>query len=116
MSRMHWHPVTGECRTFADDENEPDGWLDTHPLNPNLTGSESDEGGSGQKTVEAERPMNRSEVVAALKAGEIAFDNKATAVALQQLLRDELLVALRARDVQGIDTMTTRELLIAVEQ
>lgn len=108
MSRMHWHPITGEMQVFGDDETEPEGWLDTHPENPRLGGSVPGR--------EPEKAMTREEIIAALNAGQIQFKVSTSATELQKQLRVALLAALEQHNIPDVEKLTTRQLLAEVEK
>ena len=119
MSKMFWDPKTGIPTTYADDETPPEGHLDTHPDNPRASTSSGKQwaaptpgpvGGNDP----LDKPLTRTETIAGLTAGGIVFDTKATAVALHDLLRDNLLAVLK--DVEGVVQMSTRRLLLEVEK
>lgn len=118
MTRMHWHPKSGEMKIFEDDEKEPEGWLSTHPSNLAAFTGTADKPKATAATKPAADPaaLTRPEIIAALKAGSIDFKITASTVALLGTLTDALVAALKEQgvDPDAIADMSPREMLTAV--
>ena len=110
MSRIHWHPKTGEPRIFEDDEQEPEGWLNYHPKDRAKTGAADDEDDDGPGG-----NLSKREVMDALQSAGINFssrDNLATLTAqLEQAVND----ALAGMQISVTEGMSLRDRLALVE-
>lgn len=86
MSRMHWHPKTGEMKVFEDSEKEPEGWLDHHP--------DADKAAEEEVTGAPTGNLSKKEVMDALTTAGLQFnsrDNLATLTAqLEEAVNDAL--------------------------
>lgn len=118
MTRMHWHPKTGEMKVFEDDETQPAGWLDTHPDQLALREGKTASAKPAASAAAAADPnaLTRPEVMAALKAGEIEFKVNESTVALTGKLTDALVLVLeeRGEEPDAVASMSVREMLAAV--
>lgn len=90
MSKMFWHPKTGEPKVFADNETQPPDWLDFHPRDP---------GKEAPKPPFGDTPMTKAELADALKAGGITYPSDATAATMSELLVTALRANLDQRQI-----------------
>lgn len=99
MTKLRWHPTTGESKVYGDDETPPDGWLDFHPADPAKAPPKPPEIG-----------MTKAEMTDALKAGGIAAPATATAAELAGLLTTALVNNLTMRKIDFPADATVKEL------
>lgn len=111
MTRMHWHPKTGDMKVFEDDEKEPDGWLSYHPDSSTARSADASAGAKVTTPAPAALSMTRAEIIAALKVGEIPFNANGSAVALHGVLRTALEAVFAERKITVTDDLTTRDML-----
>lgn len=108
---MRWSVETGESKVFKKGEEIPDGWLDHHP-------NDEEKGGAGPKrdAPEKDPPLERDEVIAALKEGGVNFNEQATTRQLDNALKGALRKALTAakREDEFDKDTSTRALLAIV--
>lgn len=110
---MGWNPETGENAVFdSPEEREEAGWLDHHP-------NDDAKGGPGAKADEPDRdpPMEREEVITALKEGGVNFNEAASTKQLDNALKGALRKALTAakRESEFDKSTSTRALLALVK-
>lgn len=79
MSRLHWHPKTGEVKEFADSAETPPGWLDHHPADPAYLGTDEDDDGPGGN-------LSKREVIDALTEAGVQFNARDNLATLTELL------------------------------
>lgn len=133
--KMRWNPETGEPSLFASDDEVPEGWLDYHPSDPDkatvapparkASAAKEDPKPQGldvenlkneQKEEDDDsEPLTRAEVVAALTAGGVKFDNHAKAAVLTGVLVQALKEALASNNVAFDENATPRALLKLVQ-
>lgn len=99
MTKLRWHPTTGEPQVFKDDETPPDGWLTYHPADPEKAPPKPPEIG-----------MTKAEMIEALKGGGIAPPATATAAELAGLLTTALVSNLTMRKIEYPADATVKEL------
>lgn len=99
MTKLRWHPTTGESKVLGDDETAPDGWLDYHPADPAKAPPKPPEIG-----------MTKAEMTEALKAGGITPPTTATAAELAEMLTVALINNLNARNISHANGATVKEL------
>lgn len=87
MPFIRWDPSTGEHRTFERPEEVPPDWLDHHP----------EDVAFAPVAKPGADAMSRKETVAALKAGGVPFETKASDEELTLLLTTKLREALDKR-------------------
>ncbi len=105
MARLLWHIKTGEAKEFGDDEIAPPEYIDFHPQDPARTPPE-----------DQTRPLTRAEVVAALKAGGITYDNNVGVAALTEQLTVEVKRVLTEQGIEFTDLDPLRLLLSKVQE
>lgn len=108
-----WNPETGESQVFdSPEEREEAGWLDHHP-------NDEEKGGPSAKADAPDKdpPMERSEVIAALKEGGVRFNESANTKQLDNALKAALRKALTAagRASEFDKNTSTRDLLALVK-
>lgn len=122
MSKLHWHPKTGEAKVFGEDETPPADWLDHHPNDPAHAAPEPapepapKKPGKGEpKASEGDdAAMTKAELTAALKAGGVMFPASATLAELNDLLVNALREALTIRGAEYSEQDGPRKLLALV--
>lgn len=104
-----WDPKTGQKKVFdTPEEREVAGWLDHHP---------ADEAKNGPAAVEKEDqdpPLDRAELIDALKKGGVKFSADATDKQLDNALKGALRKYLGEKKIEFAKTDSTRALLAKV--
>lgn len=110
---MGWDPKTGASEVFASpEERDKAGFIDHHP-------DDEAKGGVNASVDEPDKdpPMEREEVIAALKEGGVKFNEQASDKQLDNALKGALRKALTAAKREGEFTKdtSTRDLLALVK-
>lgn len=121
MSKLLWHAETGEPRVFGDDHEVPENYLDYHPADkakaeaPKSDDSIVNKGGKSDSNKPKDNVLTRAEVAAALEAGGLAYDPRASVVVLTEQLVTSLKDFLGKAGVAFAEDESPRALLVKLE-
>lgn len=117
MPTMRWHPETGESQVFGSDDAIPEGWLPHHPEDKAKTAAAAALAPKPEpkaKEDDPNAPLLKREVIAALKMGNLAFNENDKVGDLTDQLVSALKAALTAGNVAFAEDASPRALLALV--
>lgn len=107
---MAWNPATGEAGVY-DKDAVPEGFLDHHPNDPEKGTAPA----AAADDVSKDPPLDRAELLDALKEGGVEHNPNATDRQLDAALKGALRKVLTARKIEYTKNDSTRQLLALVK-